>query len=207
MNILLLSELVNKDGGRISGDRKVDQDNNMTASKITTDDKVHMQRQGVSRYNNYGRVYVGEDDETTDGIEEPEEDKEKKYPSKPKKPKTPSPWEKPKKRQPGLRVPGLKVEAKIKMDSLIEDIFTKKDFDKEFVEKTKNDLKFNEIKDLESIRDTNPILIRKVGSLRDIIEKNSATGEEKAVILNYLLSMDLTDIPREYKEKLKKKIR
>ncbi len=36
------------------------------------------------------------------------------------------------------------------MDSLIEDIFTKKDFDKEFVEKTKNDLKFNEIKDLES---------------------------------------------------------
>ncbi len=52
----------------------------MTASKITTDDKVHMQRQGVSRYNNYGRVYVGEDDETTDGIEEPEEDKEKKIP-------------------------------------------------------------------------------------------------------------------------------
>lgn len=207
MSILLLSELVNKDGGRIGGNRKIDQINNMTASNLTTDDAVTMQRQDVSRYSNYGRVYYAENDETTDSVEEPEEDKEKKYPPKPKKPKTTSPWKKPKERQPGLRVPGLKEEAKIKMDSLIEDIFKKKDFDKEFVEKRKYDLRLNGIQDLESIRDTNPILIRKVGSLKDIIEKNSATGEEKAVILNYLLSMDLTDIPREYKEELKKKIR
>ena len=35
MNVILISELVNKDGSRIKGDAKVDQDNNMTTSKVT----------------------------------------------------------------------------------------------------------------------------------------------------------------------------
>jgi hypothetical protein len=214
MSILLLSEFINKNGGRIGGDYKIDQDNAMTTSPteppVTTDDFVKATRQGMSRY--MYRSFYGENDETTDGVEEPEEDKEKKYPSKPKgksktKPKTPSPWKKPKERQPSLRVPGLKEEANLKMDSLIEDIFKKKDFDKEFVEKRKYDLRLNGIQDLESLRETNPILIRKVKSLRDTIEKGIASGEEKAIILNYLLDMDLLDIPREYKEELKKKIR
>ena len=67
------------------------------------------------------------------------------------------------------------------------DIFTKKQFDTEFVNQNNNNLLSTEIGDLDSIRDTNPILIRKVGALKDIIEKNDASGEEKAVILNYLL--------------------
>ena len=49
MNIILLNELVNKDGSRISGDKKIDQINNVTSSKETTDDYVHTTRQGVSR--------------------------------------------------------------------------------------------------------------------------------------------------------------
>ena len=92
------------------------------------------------------------------------------------------------------------------MNSIIEDIFTKKDFDKEFVDTKIKDLKSKGIESLESIRDTNPILIRKVGALKDIIEKNSASGEEKAVILNHLLSMDISDIPNEYKQELKKRL-
>jgi hypothetical protein len=168
MNIILLNELVNSDGSRIKGDSKVDQSNNMTTSKLTTDDKVLMQRPGISRYSNYGRVYVGEeDDEVT------------KLPPKKKS----------------------KKKAKLK-----EDVFTKKDFDKEFVQKKIENLSQNNIQNLDSIRDTNPILIRKVGALKDIIEKNSASGEEKAVILNYLLDMDLSDIPQNYKEILKRKL-
>ena len=81
------------------------------------------------------------------------------------------------------------------------------DFDKEFVEKRKKDLRLNGIESLESIRETNPILIRKVGTLKDLIEKNSASGEEKAIILNFLLDMDMTDVPQQYKDELKKKIR
>ena len=186
MNIFLLSELVNKDGSRIKGDGKVDQVNNMTTSKITTDDFVHMTRQGISRYNNYGRIYYGEDDESKDDAELPKKDKKKKNPKKP--------------------IKNIKESGKKKMGSLIEDIFTKKDFDKEFVNLRRDDLRLNGIPELDVIRETNPILIRKVGALKDIIEKNSASGEEKAIILNHLLGMDMTDIPYEYKQELKKKL-
>jgi hypothetical protein len=92
------------------------------------------------------------------------------------------------------------------MDELIEDIFTKKDFDRDFVTK-QPDLRLNGIQNLDTIKDSNPILIRKVETLRDLIGKNDATGEEKAIIINYLLDMDMTDIPVEYKNELKKKIR
>jgi hypothetical protein len=172
MNILLVTELVNKDGSRISGGQKIDQLNNVTASKETTDDYVHMTRQGVSRYNNYGRTYVGEDDETNSEVKEPKKIKKKI----------------------------------IKKKNIKENIFTKKEFDKEFVKTNNTDSIQTKIGELNSIRDTNPILIRKVGALKDIIEKNNASGEEKAVILNYLLGMDLTDIPSNQKEELKRRL-
>lgn len=191
MNLILISELINKDGTRISGDKKINQFNNMTASNLTTDDFVSTTRQGISFYNNFGRVYVGEDDDTNDGVKVPNGDK----PKKTKKSKKRSPMS-----------TKLKENSKKRMESIIEDIFTKKDFDKEFVEKKTKDLKLNGIQDLEVIKETNPILIRKVATLRDVIEKNSTSGEEKAIILNYLLSMDTTDIPTEYKEELKKKL-
>jgi len=210
MNILLIKELVNKDGSRISGDEKIDQDNNMTTSKITTDDAVRMQRQGISWYTNFGRVYYNEDDENYEDIELPPEDKEEI--PEPKKQKRTRPKRKPPIIKPDVGTPSpinpkLRESGKNKMNSLIEDIFTKKDFDKEFVEKRKKDLRLNGIESLESIRETNPILIRKVGTLKDLIEKNSASGEEKAVILNFLLDIDMTDVPQQYKEELKKKIR
>ena len=85
-------------------------------------------------------------------------------------------------------------------------IFTKKEFDKEFVEKKVNDLTNKEIPNLDSIRETNPILIRKVTALKDIIEKNNTSGEEMGVILNHILSMDLKEIPKEYKNILKNKL-
>jgi len=172
MNILLVTELVNKDGSRISGGQKIDQLNNVTASKETTDDYVHMTRQGVSRYNNYGRTYVGEDDKKNSEVKEPKKIKKKI----------------------------------IKKKNIKENIFTKKEFDKEFVKTNNTDSIQTKIGELNSIRDTNPILIRKVGALKDIIEKNNASGEEKAVILNYLLSMDLTDIPSNQKEELKRRL-
>jgi len=206
MNILLIKELVNKDGSRISGDEKIDQDNNMTTSKITTDDAVRMQRQGISWYTNFGRVYYNEDDDTNDGVNLPPEDEELKR-KKGTKPKRKQKIQNPNIGTPSPKNPKLKESGKNKMNSLIEDIFTKKDFDKEFVEKRKKDLRLNGIESLESIRETNPILIRKVGTLKDLIEKNSASGEDKAVILNFLLDIDMTDVPQQYKEELKKKIR
>jgi len=186
MTILFLNEFVDKNGARIKGDLPINQVNNKTTSNSTTDDFIAATRQNAwSRYTNYGRVtYIGEDDE--EDVELPKKDKEKKKPKKVKNP--------------------LEEESKRKMDSLIEDIFTKKDFDKEFVNKKQSDLRLNGIQPLDAIKETNPILIRKVQNLKELIEKNDATGEEKAIILNYLLSIDMTDIPVEYKNELKKKI-
>lgn len=179
MNIVLLSELVNKNGSRISGDYKIDQDNSMTTSPseppVTTDDFIKATRQGKSKF--MFRSFYSEDNEENKDVKLPKKDKKKKNPKK------------------------AKTNKKIK-----ESVFTKKDFDKEFVEKQTNSLVKNEIPNLESIRDTNPILIRKVSALKDIIEKNNTSGEELGVILNHILSMDLKELPKEYKDILKNKL-
>jgi hypothetical protein len=186
MTILFLNEFIDGGGARIKGDEPINQANNKTTSNSTTDDFISSTRQnGWSRYTNYGRTsYMGEDDE--EDVDLPKKDKKKRKPKIVKNP--------------------LKEVSKRKMDSLIEDIFTKKDFDTEFVNKKQSDIRLNGIQPLDTIKDTNPILIRKVQNLKELIEKNDATGEEKAIILNYLLSIDMTDIPVEYKNELKKKI-
>ena len=214
MAILLLKELVDSSGARIRGDEPVNQGNNETASNSTTDDFIPSVRQNAwSRYTNYGRVgYMGEDDDTD--VELPDEDKKRKKGEIVRKPmskkigdklSTKIKMDKPTGKLSSLNST-LKETSKGKMDSLIEDIFTKKDFDKEFVNKKNSDIRLNGIQPLDTIKDTNPILIRKVQNLKELIEKNDATGEEKAIILNYLLGIDMNDIPQQYKDELKKRI-
>lgn len=183
MNLLFLKEFVDKHGVKIKGDEPINQDDNKSTSKSTTDDFVHTSRQGISRYFNYGRIMSGKDDE---GIDLPDEDKKKE----------------------GKKIKKeLKETSKDKMDKIIEDIFSKKDFDKEFISKKNiSDLKLNAIQPIDTIKETNPILLRKVMVLKDLIDKDDITGEEKAIILNHLLDINMTDIPQEYKEELKKKI-
>jgi hypothetical protein len=193
MNIILLSELVNKNGSKIGGDYKIDQINSMTTSPseppVTTDDYMKATKQGKSLY--MFRSFYTEDDETNDDLKEPKEDIKKKK---------------------GLKKINKKKKKKLKesdsdkLKSLIEDVFTKKDFDNEFVEKKDASIKRGEIPNLEFIRETNPILIRKVSALKEIIEKNISSGEEIAVVLNHLLDLDLSDVPSEYKKILKNKL-
>jgi hypothetical protein len=211
MNILLLSEFVDSGGAKIGGDYRIDQVNSMTTSPteppVTTDDFVKSTRQGMSRY--MYRSFYGENDDTNDDVEVPEEDKPKKPKkpnSKPKgKPKTPSPWVKPKER---TNFNKLKEASKNSMDSIIEDIFTKKDFDADLVKKYKDSqVRLNGIPDIEVVKTTNPILVRKLDALRGLIDKSSLSGEDKGVVLNYILNIDMSDIPQEYKSELKKKIR
>lgn len=193
MNIILLSELVNKNGSKIGGDYKIDQINSMTTSPseppVTTDDYMKATKQGKSLY--MFRSFYTEDDETNDDLKEPKKDIKKKKGlkkiSKKKKKK-------------------LKESDSDKLKSLIENVFTKKDFDNEFVEKKDVSIKRGEIPNLEFIRETNPILIRKVSALKEIIEKNISSGEEIAVVLNHLLDLNLSDVPSEYKKILKNKL-
>lgn len=176
--IYFISELVNSDGTKISGDEKVDQVNSYTTSPskppTTTDDYVKMSRQGMNRY--LYRQFWGEEDSSHEDVETPKEE--------------------------------IEESAKEKMKGVLEDILSGKSVDADLVDRLKSKEVFkNGIPPLESLRESNPILIRKVSALKDIIKKNDATGEEKAVILNYLFEIGLTDIPSEYKELLRKKIR
>jgi hypothetical protein len=190
MNILLLQEFITMGGAKIKGGTPINQANSMTMSNSTTDDMANTKMQGISRYNQYGRFrYMGEEDESGEDAKLPKKDKEKKYPRVKKSVEK-----------------KIEENSKKKIDKIIEDVFTKKDFDRDFVTK-QSDLRLNGIQPLDTIKDSNPILIRKVQTLKELIEKNDATGEEKAIILNYLLDMDMTDIPNEYKNELKKKIR
>jgi hypothetical protein len=193
MNIILLSELVNKNGSKLGGDYKIDQINSMTTSPseppVTTDDYMKATKQGKSLY--MFRSFYTEDDETNDDLKEPKEDTKKKKGLKKIKEK---------------KKTKLKESDNNKIKSLIEDVFTKKDFDNEFVEKKDASIKRGEIPNLEFIRETNPILIRKVSALKEIIEKNISSGEEIAVVLNHLLDLDLSDVPSEYKKILKNKL-
>jgi hypothetical protein len=217
----IINELVDSDGKKIGGeDGGVSVDDAIMATNSTTDDFVRSSRQGMNRY--LYRGFYGEDedsdelelppgDETRYSDENCDEEKDDLVDApfgKGKVKRTPRPPKKGDKNQPfKKKSKDLDEAANGKMSDIIEDIFTKKKFDDEIVRNYRdNQVRLNGIPPLDSIRDTNPILIRKVSVLKDIIEKNDATGEEKAVILNHLLDMDLFDVPREYKEELKKKL-
>jgi len=103
----------------------------------------------------------------------------------------------------------MEESSKKKMKNMVEDIVDKK-FPKEVVDKIKKygDIRKNGVPDIEIISDENPLLVRKVKSLVDIIEKNQATGEQKGVILNFLINnIGTVDIPTEYKQEILKKLR
>jgi hypothetical protein len=182
----IINEFVDEDGNKIGGDDgAISVDDAVSASDYTTDDFVRTSRQGMSRY--LYRSFYGEEETEEEELDVPKSDKKKAKKFKKK---------------------GLKETSKQKMRGVLEDIFTKQDFDRDIVDRYKNSgITRNGIPPLDTIRDTNPILIRKVSLLKDIMDKNDATGEEKAVIFNHLLDMNLVDIPREYKEELKKKLK
>lgn len=181
LNNKLINELVDDNGSKIGGyDGAISQDDMVSSSNSTTDEFVKSTRQGMSRY--LYRGFYGENEECD--IDVPELEKEIK--SKPNK---------------------LKETSKMKMKNVLEDIFATKNIDKDIVDKFKNgEIRKNGIPTLDTIKEKNPILVRKVSHLKDIIEKNGLSGDMKAIILNHLLSLDLTDVDGGYKSELKKKL-
>jgi len=87
------------------------------------------------------------------------------------------------------------------MKGMVEDIVTKK------VTKDIFNLKKNEIPDIDAVAEENPILVRKLKNLIDIVSLNQATGEQKGIILNFLVSnIDTVNIPVEYKKEIIKNL-
>jgi hypothetical protein len=195
-----INELVDKDGVRLGGNNvKLSVDNSVSSSNSTIDPMYNptngrqlknataLQRQQGYRKSPYSLVPMPTmtpgKDPSIDYMDDEEE------------------LSNPKKR--------LEDKSKQKMEEYVEDIVTKK-FPKDVLNKVKStdDIHRNGVPDVEVIAQENPVLVRKVKNLIDIIEKNQATGEQKGMILNYLINnIGMVDIPSEFKQEMLKKLR
>lgn len=195
-----INELVDKDGVRLGGNNvKLSVDNSVSSSNSTIDPMYNptngrqlknataLQRQQGYRKSPYSLVPMPTmtpgKDPSIDYMDDEEE------------------LSNPKKR--------LEDKSKQKMEEYVEDIVTKK-FPKDVLNKVKStdDIRRNGVPDVEVIAQENPVLVRKVKNLIDIIEKNQATGEQKGMILNYLINnIGMVDIPSEFKQEMLKKLR
>lgn len=103
--------------------------------------------------------------------------------------------------------------AKEKMKKMVEDIVTRK-LNNEVVPKTINpDVNSNEIPDIDELANNlqKPTPVRHTQIFIDDIKKTPLTGDEIAIILNYILSnfneiYDMSTISSNYKNILRKKI-
>jgi hypothetical protein len=93
--------------------------------------------------------------------------------------------------------------AKGKMKKVLEDILSKKNYDKDVIDKVKYS---NGIPDAEVLKDSHPVLIRKIAHIKSLLDRDEVSGDEKAILINSLLSVDLTDIPSQYKRELARKL-
>jgi len=199
----IIKELVNKEGGKLGGDNvTLSVDNSKSASNSTMDpmfnpeDGDQLKNSVVQSTRQQGyrgwyslvpmpavRTSTANSIDYIDNIDYMEDEKDTK-----KK---------------------LKKTSKRKMEEYVEDIVSKK-LSKDVLDKVNKDgdIRKNGIPDIDVIGEENPILVRKTKNLIDIIKTNLATGEEKGIILNFLISnIDTLDIPSEYKQQMLKKLR
>jgi hypothetical protein len=97
----------------------------------------------------------------------------------------------------------LEEVAKGKMKKVLEDILSKKKYDKDVIDKVKYS---NGIPEVDILKDSHPVLIRKIAHIKSLLDRDDIGGDEKAILLNSLLSVDLTDIPGQYKRELARKL-
>lgn len=90
-----------------------------------------------------------------------------------------------------------------KMKSVVEDVLSGKNYGKEVIDRVKYE---NGIPDVDVVKDDFPVLVRKIAHIKTLLDREEVNGETKAILLNSLLSVNLTDIPQPYKKELNKKI-
>ena len=93
--------------------------------------------------------------------------------------------------------------AKDKMKGVVEDILSKRQFDKDVIDKVKYS---NGIPDVDVVKENLPVLVRKISHIKTLLDREEVGGDEKAILLNSLLSINLTDIPSQYKRELARKL-
>ena len=174
-----IEELVDADGAPIEGNDS--SDNNMeikTAPQQTTDDFVTTSRQPNMNY--YSAYGMGNG----------------------------GPYARGSRRGDALAESEVAEEARKKMETMIEDILSKKFQNNDVVNKSNSsDISANEIPAIDTISQTKPDAVRIANELIRSFGKNDLNGKEVAILLNSILSsIDANAIPSEYKKILQKKI-
>jgi hypothetical protein len=93
--------------------------------------------------------------------------------------------------------------ANKKMKGVVEDILSKRQFDKDVIDKVKYS---NGIPEMDAVKESLPVLVRKISHIKTLLDRDEVGGDEKAILLNSLLSVDLTDVPSQYKRELARKL-
>ena len=93
--------------------------------------------------------------------------------------------------------------AKDKMKKVVEDILTKKKYDKDVIDKVKHS---GNIPDISMLKDDHPVLVRKISHIKTLLDRDEVGGDEKAILLNALLSSNMSEIPNQYKRELARKL-
>lgn len=98
-------------------------------------------------------------------------------------------------------------ESVQKMEEMVEEILTQKLKNKDIVNKNKiNDINKNKIPDLEELgkKFHKQDIAFNIEKLTNIINKSNLNGEEKAIIINYIINnIDTQDIDNNYKRIIK----
>lgn len=102
--------------------------------------------------------------------------------------------------------------AENKMKNMIEDIINNRVSDYQDIVKNKNYDSFDQsqIPDISELKIEyqRPIIARKTKYLTDMLDREGASGEEIAIVLNHIMSsLDLSSIPQNYKEILTHKLK
>ena len=93
--------------------------------------------------------------------------------------------------------------SKNKMKNVIEDIMSKTSYSRDVIDNLRDK---GGVPDVDVLKDSHPVLVRKVSHIKSLMDRDDMGGDEKAILINSLLSINLSDIPTEYKKELIRKL-
>ena len=108
----------------------------------------------------------------------------------------------------GESIDESELTAEQRMRKMVEDILSKKSNSSGIVKKSSNsDVNRNKIPDIEELEDTKMVVVGKVKDIIDSIGSGHLNGEELGILINYLVSnLDTTSIPSDYKNIIRKQL-
>ena len=94
------------------------------------------------------------------------------------------------------------------MKQMVEDILAKKSDNKDMIKKSNSsDVNRNNIPDIDDLSDKQMIVVGKLKDLIDTINGNNLSSEEVGIVMNYIVSnINTSNVPMDYKNIIRKQL-